>query len=246
MWNGYRPPVEELMWLGVLRHGESSGNVAADRAEATGAEIIDIDLPDAAVPLSARGEHQAEAVGRDLARRPWQDQPTAVICSPYLRAARTAEIATAGLTLVEPVRHDERLRDRELGVLDRLTGLGVARRMPDEDARRRYLGKFYYRPPGGESWADVALRLRGVLDDARRRHPDGRVLLVSHEAVVFLLRYLIEGLSVAELLAIAPYRLANAGLSSWHRVDGLLVPEVFDDDIPARTEVADPSRQSHV
>ena len=34
---------------------------------------------------------------------------------------------------------------------------------PDEAKRRDLLGKFYYRPPGGESWADVALRIRSVL-----------------------------------------------------------------------------------
>ncbi len=60
---------------------------------------------------------------------------------------------------------DERLRDRELGILDRLTRLGVKTRYPDEAERRLWLGKLYYRPPGGESWADVALRLRSILDE---------------------------------------------------------------------------------
>jgi 2,3-bisphosphoglycerate-dependent phosphoglycerate mutase len=225
--------VDELMWLGALRHGESLGNVAADLAEAAGADVVDIDLPDVAVPLSERGRDQAGVLGLHLGSWPVRDQPTAVVSSPYRRAVETAEIVATGLTLVEPVRQDERIRDRELGVIDRLTSAGVARRMPDEAARRRYLGKFYYRPPGGESWADVALRLRGALDDMRRRYPDGRVLLVCHEAVIFLLRYLIEDLTVDELLS-GSGRLANTGLSSWVRVDGTLRPERFDDDEAVR------------
>jgi hypothetical protein len=35
-------------------------------------------------------------------------------------------------------------------------------------AARAFLGKFWHRPPGGESWADVALRLRTFLDTLGR------------------------------------------------------------------------------
>ena len=108
--------------------------------------------------------------------------------------------------------------NRELGVLDLLTGYGVRQRMPAEADRRRRLGKFYHRPPGGESWADVALRLRSFLGDLRRAHPGGRALVVGHEAVVLLLRYLIEGLTEAELMDVArSTTIANCSLTSWRR-----------------------------
>jgi 2,3-bisphosphoglycerate-dependent phosphoglycerate mutase len=116
------------------------------------------------------------------------------------RALQTAEIATAAIGL--PILRDERLRDRELGILDLLTSHGVRARLPEEATRRERLGKFYYRPPGGESWADVALRLRSVLGDLRRDYADRRVLLFGHEAIVFLLRYVIEGLTEAQLMNI--------------------------------------------
>ncbi|MEE3921664.1 histidine phosphatase family protein [Micromonospora sp. BRA006-A] len=90
------------------------------------------------------------------------------VVSPYLRAVRTAELALDGTGI--PASVDERLRDRELGVLDGLTAHGVTRRHPEEAQRRTRLGKFYYRPPGGESWTDVALRLRALLGDLRRDH----------------------------------------------------------------------------
>lgn len=63
------------------------------------------------------------------------------------------------------VHTDERLRDRELGILGRLTRLGAEKRFPKEAERRFWVGKLYYRPPGGESWAEVALRLRSVLEE---------------------------------------------------------------------------------
>ena len=61
------------------------------------------------------------------------------------------------------MRTDERLRERDFGAFDGMTGAGIREQYPDEAKRRDLLGKFYYRPPGGESWADVALRIRSLL-----------------------------------------------------------------------------------
>jgi broad specificity phosphatase PhoE len=187
----------------LVRHGESTANVAASAAEATGAELIDAPLRDADVPLTDIGMEQAEAVATWLRTLPDDEFPDSVWCSPYLRAAETARIAAGAQRRELPVYADERLRDRELGILDTLTTVGVEARWPDEAVRRRRLGKFYYRPPGGESWADVALRLRSVLADVDRRDHAARVLLVSHDAVITLVRYICEGLSEADVLRLA-------------------------------------------
>jgi probable phosphoglycerate mutase len=219
--------MEQLQWLGVIRHGQSTGNVTAKEAEVSGLDAIDIPERDADVPLSDTGREQAEAVGRWLADRPAAERPDVVIVSPYLRARQTAELALAGTGIVGIL--DERLRDRELGVLDLLTARGVAARLPDEASRRQRLGKFYYRPPGGESWTDVLLRLRALLRELREDHPDGRVLLFAHEATHLLVRYLAERLSEAELMAVAhATTIANCSVSSWHRVDGELRPQLFN------------------
>jgi broad specificity phosphatase PhoE len=230
-----------LDWLAVVRHGESIGNAAAADAEAGGAEVIDIAERDADVPLSRTGREQATALGRALAGQ----LPGVAVVSPYLRARQTAEAALAGLDM--PVLVDERLRDRELGVLDLLTTRGVAARLPGEAQRRARLGKFYYRPPGGESWADVLLRLRSLLRDVRADHPDGRVVLFAHEAIVLLIRYLVEGLDEAELMAIAGRTtIANCSISSWRRVGGVLRPEAFNDVAHLRRDDAPGTRQEEV
>ena len=205
----------------MVRHGESTGNVAQRAAEADGLEQIDIALRDADVPLSETGREQAAAVGRRLALLPADDQPTAVLSSPYARAAETARIALAQIP-GPPIRYDERLRDRELGVLFSLTRHGVETRFPEEVALKRRLGKFYYRPPGGESWADVTLRLRSVLSDIERDNPDGRVLVVAHDAVIVLARYVIEHLTEKDVLDEERTLVPNGSITTWAREDGEL------------------------
>jgi broad specificity phosphatase PhoE len=236
----------ELAALWIVRHGESTANVAATAAEAAGAELIDLTHRDADVPLSPTGEEQARATGRWLAGLPEARRPDVAVVSPYLRAVSTAELALAGTGV--PMSRDERLRDRELGILDGLTGHGVRRRYPDEAARRDRLGKFYYRPPGGESWTDVALRLRALLGDLRRDHAGGRVLLFGHDALVFLLRYLVEGLTEAELMALTRKQvIANCSVTGWSAdAAGRLTLDVFNDVAHLHRQGARPTREDEV
>ncbi|HYO31623.1 MAG TPA: histidine phosphatase family protein [Nocardioidaceae bacterium] len=188
--------------LVLTRHGESLGNVAAAKAEADEAEFIEVLARDADVELSDTGQEQARSLGALLKKWSPDQLPQSVWSSPYRRAADTGRLALDAAGLDLPLRIDERLRDRELGVLDRLTTRGVEARFPEEAARRRWLGKFYHRPPGGESWADLALRMRSLLADVDRVEDGRRVLLVCHDAMVVVTRYVCEGLSESDVLDI--------------------------------------------
>ena len=179
----------------LIRHGESTANVAAAAAEAAGADVIAVEARDADVTLSPLGELQAGALGSRL--RQMLPSGAVVYSSPYRRAIQTARFA---LGEEVPLHLDERLRDRELGILDRLTATGVERRLPLEAERRRWSGKFYYRPPGGEAWTDVALRLRSFLRDALPSATNDSVVVVfAHDAVVSLFLYVLLRMSEAEL-----------------------------------------------
>ncbi|UZN04667.1 histidine phosphatase family protein [Cellulomonas sp. S1-8] len=216
--------------LVLVRHGESVGNVAATRADREEALVVDVATRDADTPLSDRGREQARALGAWIAALPPDQRPEVVWCSPYVRTQQTAQLAleVAGLDL--PVRTDERLRDRELGILDRLTWRGVQARHPEEAERRRHLGKMYHRPPGGESWADVALRLRAALGDLEGRDAGRRVLVVVHDAVVMLLRYVLEELTEDALMGVIRERsVRNASVTRLDRVDDAWLLAVFDD-----------------
>jgi len=207
------------LWL--VRHGESVANVAAASSELNGLDVISVDYRDADVPLSETGIEQAEALGQWLSENMTASVPTAVWASSYLRARQTIEIAMERADLRLPVRIDERLRDRELGILDLLTPLGVENRYPEEALRRRWLGKFYYRPPGGESWADVALRLRSFLRDVDLYDDGGVVLVAAHDAVIMLFLYVCGGLTEGELLDFAQgHVVLNASVTKLVRPSG--------------------------
>ncbi|MDB5693424.1 MAG: histidine phosphatase family protein [Alphaproteobacteria bacterium] len=191
--------------LWVVRHGQSAGNVARDAAYAAGHARIDLAVRDVDVPLSPLGETQAQALGRWFAAFPENEKPEIILSSPYVRARQTAKaICEAGGIIGEarPPIVDERLREREFGVFDLLTGAGIREKYPDLAAQRALLGKFYHRAPGGESWADVILRLRSALDTISLHHADRRVVIVCHQVVVLCIRYILEEMDEAQVLAI--------------------------------------------
>lgn len=190
--------------LWIVRHGQSAGNVARDAAEAQGLAMIDIAERDIDVPLSELGREQSAALGHWFGELPPSRRPEVVLTSPYVRARETTRLLmeTAGL---DPrrvrVRVDERLREKEFGILDRFTVHGIRERYPELSAQRGHVGKFYFRPPGGESWCDVILRLRSVLEMVTREHCGQRVLVVAHQVIVNCMRYLVECLEEHEVLA---------------------------------------------
>ncbi|WP_051969855.1 histidine phosphatase family protein [Kitasatospora azatica] len=216
----------------ATRHGQSTANVEFQLAESTGALSVPISCRDADIPLSMHGQAQAQAFGRWWAELPSCDRPRAVWCSPYVRAAETARIAiaqAAGLGSVPvglPVRYDERLRDRELGVLEMLTAAAIEKHHPEEAARRRKMGELYYRPPGGESWSDVALRVRDCLRDLCAEEAERPVLLVAHDNVVLMLRYVLDRLTEAELVALEAVH--NCSASLWRSQHGRLRAELWN------------------
>ena len=115
---------------------------------------------------------------------------------------------------------DERLREKEFGMLDRLTRDGIEHRFPEQAEMRRVLGKFYYRPPGGESWTDVILRLRSVIDTLTREYNNCRVAVVSHQVIVLCFRYLFEALTEEQILAIdAAGDVANCSVTTYRYDD---------------------------
>jgi broad specificity phosphatase PhoE len=212
----------QRLWL--VRHGQSQGNVARDAADEAGAHEIDIDMRDVDVPLSALGEKQAEAAGRWFAALSRDERPEIILSSPYIRAKQTAKIiCEQGALAGGPARTiiDERLREREFGIFDRLTTAGIRHRFPEEAAHRRRLGKFYHRPPGGESWADVILRLRSMLNTINLQHNDKRVLIVCHQVVVFCFRYILEELDETEILGIDKQaEVLNCGIAAYEFESG--------------------------
>jgi len=235
----------QRLWL--VRHGQSQGNVARDAADEAGAHEIDIDMRDVDVPLSALGAEQAKAAGAWFASLPRNERPEIILASPYVRAKQTAKIiCEEGALTGGPAKTivDERLREREFGIFDRLTTAGIRARFPEEAAHRRRLGKFYHRPPGGESWADVILRLRSMLNTINLHYCDRRVLVVCHQVVVLCFRYILDELDEAQILAIDKQaEVLNCGICAYdfeQGPEGLCVPSLamWNHGTPLETEGA--------
>jgi len=210
--------------LWIVRHGQSAGNVARDAAESGGLAVIDLAWGDIDVPLSDLGVQQSIAVGDWFASLEPSDQPEVILCSPYERARQTARLvaerarwASSSATL----RLDERLREKEFGVLDRLTKFGIRQKHPDLHEQRMHVGKFYFRPPGGESWCDVILRLRSLVEMITREYAQRRVLVVAHQVIVNCMRYLLEHLDEKQILEIdLQGDVPNCAITSYRAVRG--------------------------
>jgi broad specificity phosphatase PhoE len=200
----------------LVRHGESLGNLADARAREQRADRLDLDDRDADVELSDRGREQADALAAWVAEGDPSDRATLCLASPYRRAEETAvrALARSGLEATP----EERLRERDLGLFDGMTGQGIRAEYPDEATRRARLGKFYYQPPSGESWADVVLRVRSLLQDLRHGFDGARVWMFTHQAVIMSFRYVLEGLTEQELLEVdRSVQIPNASLTTFVR-----------------------------
>ena len=225
--------------LALIRHAESAGNVANDAAIRAGLPELDLAQRDMDVPLSPLGEHQAVALGTWFAARP---APAVVVCSPYRRAHDTARLALSRAGVDCEVILDERLREREFGILDRLTKRGIEERFPEQAAARAFLGKFFHRPPGGESWADVALRVRSLVTDLRLDFGGRDITLVTHQAVITVFRYVLERMTEEQLMAVdRTTQIANTAVTVYVAGGDTMRLESFNDVshlAPAETTAA--------
>ena len=149
-----------------VRHGETAYN-AENRLQGQ----LDI-------PLNARGREQARSVGRTLQARigaeiEQLEAAGAFIASPLVRARETMEIARDAIGL-PPHRYrlDAALKEISFGVWEGLTWPEIEARDPEGIAARRK-DKWNFAPPGGESYAMLAERLRPWLDELTRRRVRG-------------------------------------------------------------------------
>lgn len=194
-------PLPRSKWpslLVIMRHAESELNRRREQHEKAGTkEIYIAQTRDADSPLTPLGREQARRTGRYLnACAPFD----ILYVSPHRRTRETADLVLEALAKKPPLVVEERIREKEFGILENLTKHGVRETYPDEVNRKRLLGKYYYRPPGGESYPDVNLRLHSFLGTLVREHAGRRVLVVTHSVVVLLFRRLLERMEEKEVL----------------------------------------------
>ncbi len=168
----------------LIRHGALAGD-AAHRF------VGQIDLP-----MSAEGEEQI----RGLAQRLGDVVPGAIYCSDLGRSRRTAELLAGGRAIPLHVRPG--LREIGLGAWEGLPRREVAERWPaDYEQRGRDIANF--RPPGGESFADLASRVLNVWQDIAAESGLGTVAIAAHAGVNRAILCHILGMPLSNLFRLA-------------------------------------------
>jgi broad specificity phosphatase PhoE/ribonuclease HI len=123
--------------------------------------------------LTELGRAQADAAAAYLAER---DDIAAVISSPLQRARVTAEAAASKLGLDVTIEAD--LIETDFGAWEGLTFGEAADR--DPDLHQRWLRDTSLAPPDGESFDEVAHRVRRARNRLIAEYGDATVLIVSH------------------------------------------------------------------
>ncbi|TLF81325.1 histidine phosphatase family protein [Nocardia cyriacigeorgica] len=202
----------------AIRHGQSTVNAASGGPDAETRTRV----PDWTIELSPLGRQQAAALGAWWAGFDG-DRPGLVLCSPYLRTRQTwaaMEQAARGSGADPIVVVDERLRDREMGALELSSPAAIRRGAPEEAERRARLGDWFYRPPGGESLADVTLRVRDLINDLESPAARVQILIVAHDATIAALRRIFAGPGPELPDELPP--VPNASVSQWIQDQGRL------------------------
>jgi probable phosphoglycerate mutase len=168
----------------IARHGETVFNAAAR---------MQGDAPH--TPLTRAGFAQADEMGALLRVRLGPTPELALWASPTGRALQTLAVIAEHLELDwHRARTDERLREIDIGGWGgRYYAEVAAEAGPILDPAA---GLFTCRPPGGEYYDDVAIRLQAWLDDTRDEPGDR--LIVMHGMSSRVLRGLLTGAAIRE------------------------------------------------
>ena len=133
-------------------------------------------------PLSEAGRSDAakaaRAIGEIGVSGPWAylKRPSAIVCSPILRAVETATIIGAPLSL-SPITIDE-LAEISFGDWDGLTNDEA--RAANAQAFEEWRGSWQVSPPGGESLSDFDQRVMLAKANILKQHTGETVVVVSH------------------------------------------------------------------
>jgi len=161
----------------LIRHGETEWN---SQQRMQGHSNSD---------LSSVGQAQIQALGQWMKNVPFDH----IYSSDSLRAKQTAEAITqfSGHEL----KIDLRLREKNLGVFEGLTSEEARERHPEVFRLFKTAGSKYVIDEG-ESTQQLQDRALEIVDEIRIKHPEKRVLLVTHGGFVRVLMKHILGLSL--------------------------------------------------
>ncbi len=227
----FRMPIDTV----GLRHAESEGNIANHRSKREG------DHSDWTDEFAKRHNRLWRLTDNGLGQTPfaraWLEREfpggfDAYYTSEFLRAGETGLNATAGFENVV-WQFLFNIRERDWGKMNGLSWDVLRDKFADELARRE-TDRLLWGPPDGEAMASVAVRGELVLEMLKRRHSQDKVLLVLHGEMMWMLRFLIENMTIEQYTELDASthefdRIHNCQVIHWTRRDpktGIVYPEV--------------------
>jgi NAD+ kinase len=179
--------------LVLIRHGESEGNIASHKSKKGDHSAFTgefMNRHSSQWRLSDKGIMQAQSTGEWI-RNNLNFTFDRCYSSEYIRALETA----AHLGIEDAQWYAELyLRERNWGDLDRISVKDRNRKYKDS-MRERAIDPFYWRPPNGESMADLCQRIDRVLDTLHRECDGKNVIIVCHREVMWTFRVRLERMS---------------------------------------------------
>lgn len=177
--------------LVLVRHGRSEGNEAREQSKRGDSSAYTAQFRarrNREWRLTDLGIGQAQAAGEWIARNV-SPAFSRYYTSEYLRARETA--AYLGLPDACWVQ-DILLRERSWGRADFVMPESERYELFSAELAARREDPCYWRPPEGESLAEVCLRVERVLARLTRECPGGSCILVTHEDVMWAARFMLE------------------------------------------------------
>jgi NAD+ kinase len=194
--------IDRPLELVFVRHGESEGNVANKAAEQGDPSHFTDEFRQkhsSGWNLTSKGEDQAKAAGQWIIDNINHGIFDKYYASTYRRARRTAGL----LNLPDALWGlKDYIREHDWGNLDLMTDEERFEKYPDI-MKSRDINPYYFAALGGESLADVVVRVRvGIISTLYRELPNKRAIIVSHGNIMWPIRIVLEGLLPEEYLAL--------------------------------------------
>ena len=185
----------------IVRHGYSVTNASQRFTGQTDVALTDI------------GRQQAESVADYLTANEHID---AIYASDLSRAVDTARPTAERLGL--PIHTDPALRELAMGVFEGMLFDDVHRIYAEDMARRKV--DAHHPCPGGESTADMLVRVKGAIERIAAEHAGKTVMIVTHGGALRIVNSLAEGIDLNGITTSPASQ--NASISTYLHENGRL------------------------
>lgn len=211
-------PKRRMLELALVRHGQSEGNLAYQRSREGDHSLYSgkfLHRHSSLWRLTDRGRSQAAAAGSWLRREAGHFD--AFYTSEYLRAMETAALLRMpGATWYT----ETNCRERDWGSWD----LAALASQDASEVERRKRHGLYFAPSGGESLADVLMRVDLILTYLHGRYHGRKVLMVCHGELMWAFRLRFEKLNQIQYRDMADAargeeRINNGSILRYSRAD---------------------------